>query len=247
MKKVDITIPVYNRLEHTKQTLQSLFKNTDPEMYNLYVVDDCSTDGTREWLERNSEHFDLFLNKENIGPAATRNFICDWITRYSDKSKYLYLSDNDVYFTEGWLEKLIQAYEEIEMLRGLSDYPEVLLLGGGCHPYLKNNSRIDVKGVEYLGQIKFSVGLKDAVSGYSQLMTWDTWDKYGHLDTVGKDQEIKIMGSEDWAMCQRIIKDGYLVGSLEPEVVIATGKTNSYGALATGHETFKEFDGVKVI
>jgi len=54
----------------------------------------------------------------------------------------------------------------------------------------------------------------------------------------------KIMGSEDWAFCQKIIEDGFQVGSIEPEVVIPCGRTNTYGEKATGHETFKEHYGV---
>jgi hypothetical protein len=91
------------------------------------------------------------------------------------------------------------------------------------------------------------VGIKDAVSGYSQLMTWKTWDKYGPFDEGQGQQEKKIMGSEDWAFCQRIIQDGFLVGSIEPEMVIHCGKTNTYGDPATGVETFKEVDGVKIL
>jgi len=59
-------------------------------------------------------------------------------------------------------------------------------------------------------------------------------------------QEKKISGSEDFAFCQKIVKDGFKVGSIEPEVVIHTGKTNTYQEKATGHETFKEVEGVMI-
>jgi hypothetical protein len=78
-------------------------------------------------------------------------------------------------------------------------------------------------------------------------MTWETWDKYGPFSDNNRNEDIKIMGSEDWAFCQEIIKDGFKVGSIEPEVVIACGKTNTYGNPATGSETFKKFEGVKVL
>lgn len=237
-KLVDIIIPCHNRLEHTKQTLESLLKNTHPDLYQLYIVDDLSTDGTREYLQKHANIVPIFFNDENIGPGASRNMVCDFITQRGYRSKYLYHSDNDVYFTPGWLERLIETFEKFPTIWG----DKLKLLGGSCHPYLQNNTYYVVESNIPHNQ----VGIKDAVSGYSQLMTWETWDKYGPFDETMRNAEKKIMGSEDWAFCQKIIQDGFLVGSLEPEVVIPTGKTNTYGDLATGSETFKQYEGVKV-
>lgn len=234
MSVVDIIIPVHNRAELTKQTINSLFENTDHKLFTLYVVDDVSDAETKKALKSLQAiwRFKLFTNDENIGPAASRNEVCEYITLRGKRSGLLYHSDNDVFFTDRWLPKLITAFVPVGK-------EGVKLIGGGCHPYLQNNNII--KSVEW------NVGIKDAVSGYSQLMTWETWDKYGPFDEGQGGQEKKIMGSEDWAFCQRIIQDGFLVGSIEPEVVIATGKTNTYGDPATGAETFKEFSGVKVL
>lgn len=228
-------MPVHNRWSHTKQSLISLFEHTDPMLAKITVVDDLSDDGTTENLEKfkdtykNAHDWELYHNRTNIGPGASRNFIASALEHRGEKKKYIYHSDNDVYFKEGWLEKLLYAYEQ-------SEKQGIRLLGGGCHPYLQNN------GVIELPQAK--IGIKDAVSGYSQLMTWETWNKYGPFDESMRGAEKKIMGSEDWAFCQKIIKDGFLVGSLEPEVVIHTGKTNTYGESATGIETFKDQEGI---
>jgi hypothetical protein len=40
--------------------------------------------------------------------------------------------------------------------------------------------------------------------------------------------------SEDWAFCQKIIKDGGRVGSVYPRVVFNCGITNSYGQPSPG-------------
>lgn len=238
-KKTDIIIPIHNRWEHTKQTLDSLIANTDPQLFNLYVCDDLSDPGNIDLLRRYHAaarlgfDFSVFYQKENIGPAATRNGACSYITRRKLRAHYLYHSDNDVFFKSNWLTVLTRSYENLDYLTS----GKVKLLGGGCHPYLQDKESVLVLD-------SFRVGIKDAVSGYSQLMTWETWDKYGPFDEGGRGQEIKIMGSEDWAFCQRIIKDGGRVGSLYPEQVIATGKTNTYGLPATGSETFKQMEGV---
>jgi len=235
MKKLtDVVIPVFNRPEHTKQTLDSLFENTAPELFNLYMVNDKSDQQTSDLLIKLKALYPFVLieNEKNIGPAASRNIICNQVIKPNERSEYLYHSDNDVFFTDGWLEKLVKAFKQCS--------EEVKLLGGSCHPYLQTSK------ILYIGE-NYKIGEKDAVSGYSQLMTWDTWIKYGPFDENQGTQDQKIMGSEDWAFCQRIIKDGFLVGSIEPEVVIATGKTNTYGDQATGSETFKEVEGVKIL
>lgn len=237
-KQVDIIIPVFNRLDHTRQTLQSLFRSTNPKFCNLYVIDDCSTDPKIEEflseLQWDVKSTKIFFNKKNIGPGASRNKVCNWITEKKLRSKYLYHSDNDVYFKAGWLKNLIDMYED-------SVSEGIRLLGGGCHPYLRNNASFAPNRFR-----AFRIGVKDAVSGFSQLMTWKTWDKYGPFDETMRGQKKKIMGSEDWAFCQKIVKGGFKVGSLEPEVVIQTGKTNTYGEPATGPETFKEVEGVMI-
>jgi glycosyltransferase involved in cell wall biosynthesis len=241
-KQVDIIIPVHNRPEHTRQTLESLLKNTNPDLYTLYIINDgCDQETNQvinEVLMNQNPPAIGFTHQEPVGPAASRNEVCKWITEHGDRSQYLYHSDNDVYFKEGWLETLIRVYEEMDE-KGAN----IKLLGGGCHPYLQNNSRFSYD--PFKGDVG-AVGTKDAVSGYSQLMSWETWDKYGPFEEGQGSQEIKIMGSEDWAFCQRIIKDGFLVGAIEPEMVVHCGKTNTYGTPATGSETFKNLDGVMV-
>ena len=225
-KLVDLVIPIHNRLELTKQTLQSLQDHTNPDLYNLYLVDDVSTDGTREYLDVHKKLIPIFFNEENIGPGASRNMVAKWITDKNLRSTFLYHSDSDVYFKEGWLEKLIETFL-------LAEPYGIKLLGAGCHPYLQNKEVVKLDN-------NFQVGIKDAVSGYSQLVRWETWDHYGNFDESMRGQEKKIAGSEDWAYCQKIVAEAYKVGSIEPELVVHCGKTNTYNEPATGVETFGE-------
>jgi hypothetical protein len=112
-----------------------------------------------------------------------------------------------MYFTPGWLGQLVTTLHIL--------YPQKLrLLGAWNHPYLGKNSELCSDPL---------VLTHDAVTGASQMMRWEMWDKYGPLDAhaVGPGQ------SEDWKFCQDIIKDGGLVGSLQPHLVFNCGITNS--------------------
>lgn len=237
MSLIDIVMPVHNRPVHTEQSIKSLFKNTPEEIFRLCVINDGSDQETSYLLNVLYEEFNFILmtNDHAMSPGYSRNLACKAISELG-RNVYLYHSDNDVYFMPNWSETLIAA-----TMTGVLN--EVKVLGGGCHPYLQSSSHIELN---LNHPNNYRVGIKDAVSGYSQLMLWETWDKYGPFDETMKDAERKIMGSEDWAFCQKIVKDGFKVGSIEPEVVIHCGKTNTYGDNATGHETFIEKEGIYI-
>lgn len=240
MKQVNVLIPVHNRPEHTRQTLKSLYMNTPADLYDAYIIDDESDSETKGVIA--SFNFaNIFVHHTAIGPGACRNELADYITKTSLRHPFLYESDNDVYFKEGWLPTLIKAYKKVNETIAAG---KLKVLGGSCHPYLQNKTAFSFQLDD--GQM-YRIGIKDAVSGYSQLMTWETWDEFGPFDESMRNAPEKIMGSEDWAFCQKIIKAGWLVGSMEPEVIIPCGKTNTYGKPATGSETFKEHEGVKIL
>ncbi len=68
---ISIIIPVYNGAQYIAEALESVFQQ-DYASYEVIVVDDGSTDNTREVLEPylNKIHY---VYQENAGPAAARN------------------------------------------------------------------------------------------------------------------------------------------------------------------------------
>lgn len=234
MPLVNIILPVFNRPLHTKQAIESLYQNTDTKLFSLIVVNDGSNEETTKLIAdlSNQHGFMFVLNKKSMGPGYSRNKGAQLHTNLG-RGRYIYHCDNDVFYQKGWLETLLACYREASKQR-------VALLGASCHPYQQNNDTIDL--IETPG---FTVGIKNAVSGYSQLMNWEIWDRFGEFVTQeGLDK--KTGRSDDWEYCQRIIKSGLLVGSVEPELIIPCGKTDSYGDPAVGQETFKDHDGVLV-
>lgn len=72
-RKVSITIsiPAFNRLELLKRTLASVFAQIEPPD-EIVVVDNCSNDGTWEYLQAISG-IKLYRNKKNIGAIKNYN------------------------------------------------------------------------------------------------------------------------------------------------------------------------------
>jgi glycosyltransferase involved in cell wall biosynthesis len=241
MEKIDIIIPVFNRPKHTLQTIKSLHENTPNDQFDLYVIDDASDMETKVLLENLQERYNFKLTRyeKNLGQARRRNDIAEQLKATGMRHKYVYQSDNDVYFKPGWLEALVKVYEQVSNKR-------VALLGASCHPYLQTNEKIFVNTFAD-GQIKnFTVCTKDAVSGYSHFYSWEIWDRFAPLDTH-EGMEKKTGRSEDTKFCFDIVGAGLLVASLEPEMIVPTGKTDSYGDDAVGTETFKNVEGVEVL
>ena len=69
--KFSIIIPTYNSKDEIKRALQSIKEQTYTN-YEIIVIDDCSTDGTYEMLQKNKD-IKLIKNKINSKAGASRN------------------------------------------------------------------------------------------------------------------------------------------------------------------------------
>ena len=68
--KLSIITLTYNKLKYTKKYVESLFKYTKD--FELIIVDNGSTDGTREYLQ-SLNNVKLIFNDENIGFSKGNN------------------------------------------------------------------------------------------------------------------------------------------------------------------------------
>jgi len=72
--EVSVVIPTFNRQRILAEVLAALEAQQEAPPFEIVVVDDGSTDGTFEWLERRTALRPLrLLRQENRGPAAARN------------------------------------------------------------------------------------------------------------------------------------------------------------------------------
>lgn len=106
-KELSIIITSYNGLqENTVPCLESIFKTTTDCDFEVVVVDNNSTDGTRDYLRRlasQRRNLKLVLNKSNRGFAGGSN---DGIN--ASAGSYLVLLNNDTMVTSGWQERLLR-------------------------------------------------------------------------------------------------------------------------------------------
>lgn len=71
--KVTGSIVTYNNMKTIGKTLESIFEFTKDIDFKLYIVDNVSTDGTPEYIEKNFPQTEIIRMKENVGFGAGHN------------------------------------------------------------------------------------------------------------------------------------------------------------------------------
>ncbi|MCF6147390.1 MAG: glycosyltransferase [Candidatus Kuenenia sp.] len=102
--RVSIIIPVFNKIELTRKSIESIVKNTTKESYEIIIVDNASTDGTKEFLCSLNSNIKIIVNEINLGFARACN-------KGSQKAStdYLLFLNNDTEPKKGWLEPLLEV------------------------------------------------------------------------------------------------------------------------------------------
>lgn len=107
--QISIIISVFNCLELTRECLESL-EGTLPRKldHELILIDDGSTDGSREFLTeygQGRKNCKVILNERNLGYARTNNRAAELA-----KGKYLLFLNNDTELTPGWIQPMVKGF-----------------------------------------------------------------------------------------------------------------------------------------
>jgi len=109
-KHVSIVIPNWNGKEFLKECLESIKKNTKYSNYKTVIIDNGSTDGSQEFIEKNYPPIQLIKMKTNKGISESLNVAIKFSFK-KNKSDYIYILNNDVKMKENWLKEAINVAE----------------------------------------------------------------------------------------------------------------------------------------
>jgi glycosyltransferase involved in cell wall biosynthesis len=126
---ISTVICTYNRAGYLRKALQSLTDQSLPkEQYEVIVVDNCSTDNTKQMIEEEFKHLTHFryLFEPILGANHARNR--GW---RNAQGKYVAFMDSDVIASPQWLEKILEVFETVR--------PQPGCVGGKIQPIWEAN------------------------------------------------------------------------------------------------------------
>lgn len=100
--KLSIITLTYNHLDYTKKFIESLAKYT--KEYELIIVDNGSTDGTREYL-KSLHNVKLILNDENMGFSKGNNQGIEIA-----EGEFIGFLNNDILLYPDWFEEIEKVF-----------------------------------------------------------------------------------------------------------------------------------------
>lgn len=116
---ITVYIPTFNRLELLKRAILSV-QNQTYKNFEVIVVDDNSTDGTREYLLELSnldQRIHCFFKNENSGACVSRNIAIE-----NAKGHFITGLDDDDYFYSDRLEKFIEYWNNKKNIKSVALY-----------------------------------------------------------------------------------------------------------------------------
>ncbi len=119
---ISVIIPTYNRKELLEKAIISVLEQeqSDSFQWELIIVDDGSTDGTREYIGKHIEKFPhniTYIYQENSWVWRARNM---GISAMNTSSDYLILLDSDDEFKKDLFVSCIRKWADLEV-QGIKD------------------------------------------------------------------------------------------------------------------------------
>jgi GT2 family glycosyltransferase/glycosyltransferase involved in cell wall biosynthesis len=111
--KVSVIVLTFNNLDYTRLCLTSIYEKTDYPNYEVVVVDNASSDGTREFLQefvKDKSNIHLSLNSANEGFARGNN-----IGATIASGDILVFLNNDTVITRDWLKGLVRYLRNLDI------------------------------------------------------------------------------------------------------------------------------------
>ncbi|MEM3585897.1 MAG: glycosyltransferase family 2 protein [Candidatus Jordarchaeaceae archaeon] len=106
---VSVVLCTFNRRNDVAECLESILKQNYPN-FDVWVVDDASTDGTYEFLKKkfgNYKNFHLVRNDVEMGNTRSRNMVMR-----KSKGEIIVSTDDDCIAHQNWIANLVKVFEE---------------------------------------------------------------------------------------------------------------------------------------
>ena len=210
---VSLYIPVYNGESTIESVLKSVIK-LSPGPDEIIVVNDGSSDKTKNILEKYINQIKIINNSSNMGLGYSRNRGVS-----ESKNEDIASLDADVEVNSNWLKDLFEIKEKFgSAISGgklREKYKDRSIYDHWRHVHATQNS-FGEKDIENLGK---------PLAGSNTLLSKSAWKKVG-----GYDNQYKTNG-EDATFCQKLLSSNYKI-SYSAKAISYHLRTDSLRSLA---------------
>ena len=106
---IHILIPVHNRLDFTISCIKSILNQKNCEKLKIIIVDDGSTDGTKEYLKKNYPQITILKGSGSMYWGGAINFGVQYIKKNSNENDWLLIVNNDTILKPNTISELIKS------------------------------------------------------------------------------------------------------------------------------------------
>lgn len=202
--KTSVIIPVFNKVEFTFQCLRSLVREVNFDDAEVIVVDNASTDGTRELLAHFRGYVRVVTNGENRGFVDA----CNQGAGVA-RGRYLVFLNNDTVVLPGWLTALVETVERDERAGAAGSlflYPDGRIQEAGAVVW-SNAETFHYGWGKFADDRRFTFAREvDYCSGASLLIRRELFERLG-----GFDRRYAPAYYEDTDLCMGVRALGYKV------------------------------------
>jgi len=224
---VSVIIPAYNAAAHITETIESvLIQNY--RNFELVVIDDGSTDNTKDIIADFNDNKIRYFYKENGGPASARNLGIN-----KSQGTFLIHLDSDDMMTPDFIAKHLQEFEihlEAELV-----YCDDFLIDENSKP-IRVIKRPEYNNTRMLIRDLFHCGFP--------IVPFRTCFKRSVLDKIGLFDEELLVG-EDYDMIRRFVKHGLKMHHLQSALYLRRMASDSLSRNYSAHKAKCHFEVIR--
>ncbi|MGG7213287.1 glycosyltransferase family 2 protein [Clostridium nigeriense] len=141
---VSIITPTYNCGKFIEETIESVLKQSH-ENWEMIIVDDCSTDNTKEVVEKytkNDHRIKYYILDKNSGAAVTRTKAMELA-----KGNYIAFLDSDDLWMEDKLKRQLDFMKNNDYAFTCTAYEQIDEMGYPLNKVIKTKEKTDYNGI----------------------------------------------------------------------------------------------------
>lgn len=125
-----IIVPVHNRINSTLEFIESVEKQSYKE-YKIVIVDDGSTDNTKENINKKYPYVDVLKGDGNLFWGGGINMGLDYVSKIANPEDYIAFANNDVKILKDTITNLFLEIDDIGLYHSTTvDSKDIVISSG---------------------------------------------------------------------------------------------------------------------